>query len=121
MTDIHVEYIEKMTSLTYNVAIELLGIEPTSRDLINDMELRDFSTFMINIGHKASNLYINLCTRMNPTQATKIHKANLKLQKSTQDIQRDRDRTKLGTTEMAKCNCANITLDHEYLCMYGGQ
>ena len=41
--------------------------------------------------------------------------ANLKLQVATQDIQRDADHTKLGTTEMAKCNYANIILDHQHL------
>ena len=102
-----------MTSLTYNVAIELLELEPTCRDLINDMELRDFSAFMIS--HKASNLYIDLCTRMDRTQSTDIHTANLKLQVATQDMQQDADNTKLGTTEMAKCNHANITIDHKYL------
>ena len=66
------------------------------------MELRDFSTSMIDISHKASNLYTNLCTRMDPAQTTDIRTANLELQIAKQDIQRDADHTKLGTTEMAK-------------------
>ena len=40
LTNVHVGYIKKMTSLTYNVAIKLLEIKPTCRDLINYMELR---------------------------------------------------------------------------------
>ena len=115
LTNVHVGYIKKMKSLTYNVAIELLGIKPMCRDLINDVELKDFSTSMIDISHKASNLYIDLCTRMDPTQTTKIHTANLVLQIAIQDIQRDADHTKLGTTKMAKGNYANITINHDYL------
>ena len=79
------------------------------------MELRDFSTSMIDISHRASTFYTNLGTRMDPTQIVEILTANTKLQKATQDIQRDSNLMKLGTTETAKCNYANLTLDHEYL------
>ena len=79
------------------------------------MELRDFSTSMIDISQRASTSYTNLSTRMDPTQVVEILTTNTKLQKATQDIQRDSNLMKLGTTETAKCNYANLTLDHEYL------
>ena len=79
------------------------------------MEIRDFTTSMIDISHRASTFYTNLSTQMDPTQAVKLLDANTKLQKATQDIQRDSNLMKLGTTETPKCNYANLTLDHKYL------
>ena len=112
--DTHVGYIIRMLSLTYAVDIELLETRPTCRD-INDMEIRDFSTSMIDISHRASTFYTNLRTRMDPADAAKLLDDNNALHKAMQNIQRDSCLVKLGTTEMAKCNYANLTLDHEYL------
>ena len=110
----HAGYINRMTSLTDAVATELLKTRPTCRDL-NDMELRDFTTSMIDISQRASTFYTNLGTRMDPTQVVEILTANTKLQKATQDIQGDYHFMKLGTPETAKCIYANLTLDHDYL------
>ena len=79
------------------------------------MEIRDFSTSMFDIIRRASTFYTNLSTQMNPTDATKLLDANNTLQKAMQNIHRDSCLVKLGTTEMAKCNYTNLTLDHEYL------
>ena len=44
-----------------------------------------------------------------------IHTANYELQVATKDIQGDADHRNLGATEAAKCDHANITMDHDYL------
>ena len=59
---LHVGYIKRMSDLTYDVADDLLDIDPGCRDHINDTELKDLSTSMINIGRKASATYGDLCT-----------------------------------------------------------
>ena len=91
LMNVHVGHINKMKNLTYNVASELLGIKPMCRDRSNDMELKEFSTSMIDIGHRASNHYTDLCSRVDPTHTANIHIANHELQVGTQDIQRDTD------------------------------
>ena len=52
--DTHIGYIFDMTNLTCDVAIKLINHDPTSRDLINDMELRDFNKSLIDISQRAS-------------------------------------------------------------------
>ena len=48
----HVKDIAMMTPLAYIVDAYLMDTQPTCRDL-NDMEIRDFSTSMIEICHRA--------------------------------------------------------------------
>ena len=60
---LQVEYLKRMSGLTYKVNNGLLDIDPVCRDHINDAELKDFSTSMINIGRRASTIYKDLCTR----------------------------------------------------------
>ena len=46
-----------MCNLTYDVADDLLDIDPGCRDHINDTELKNFSTSIINIGCRAYTLW----------------------------------------------------------------
>ena len=101
-TNTHVGYIIKMTNLTYAVDIELMETKPTCRDL-NDMEIRNFSTSMIDISHRASTFYTSLSTRLDPADAAKLLVVNRTLQNAMQNIQRDVCLVKKGTTEKAKC------------------
>ena len=71
--DTHVGYIIKMTNLTCAVAIELINQDPTSRDLINDMELRDFNTSMIDISQRASTAYTNMFDGISSSMAIRLN------------------------------------------------
>ena len=64
--------------MAHEIADDLLDIEPTCSNHINDIELKDFSTYMINIGRKASAIYGELCT-----WEASISRASLALQKAT--------------------------------------
>ena len=46
---LHVEYLEQMSGLINDVAINLLNIDPGCRDHINDAELKDFNTYIVPI------------------------------------------------------------------------
>ena len=92
-----------MTSLIYGVALELLEIKPTCKDLINNMELRDFSMSMINISHRASTFYTNLSTRLDPKDDARVLIVHRALQTAIHDVQREVCYVKKGTIEKAKC------------------
>ena len=110
--DTHIGYILDMTNLTYAVPVEIINHYPTSRDLINDMEIRDFNTSMIDISQRASAIYTNReifgirtdvrdCERLNTWRdgnMEDILAANTKLQKATQDLQEYSNKLKLETT-----------------------
>ena len=66
----HVKDIVKMTHLAYDVDIDLMETQPTCRDL-KDMEIRDFSTSMIEICQRASTFYTKLSTKLNPEDETR--------------------------------------------------
>ena len=57
--DKHIGYILDMTNLTYAVPVEIVNHYPTSKDLINDMEIRYFNMSMIDISQRASAIYTN--------------------------------------------------------------
>ena len=113
-TSTHVGYIIKMTHLTYAVDIDLMETKPTCRDL-NDMEIRNFSTSMIDISHRASTFYTSLSTRLDPADAARVLVVNRILQTAIHNVQREVCHVKKGTTEKAKCIYMNIKLDHKYL------
>ena len=106
----HVGYIKRMRGLLYGVAINLFNIRPSHRDHINDAELKDLNTSMIDIGHRASANYKGLCI-----WEDSITRANLELQTAIKAIQEEKDRRQLGATQIANCDHANITLDCNYL------
>ena len=107
---LHVGYIERMRDLAYEVAIDLIKIEPRHREHINDAELKDLNTSMIDIGHRASASYKGLCT-----WEASIARANLELQTATKAIHEEEDHRHMEATQMAKCDHANITMDCNYL------
>ena len=84
----HVKDIAKMTHLTYDVDIDLMETQPTCRDL-NDMEIRDFSTSMIKICHRASIFYTKLSTRLDPEDDAKVLLVHKDLQVAMLTIQED--------------------------------
>ena len=88
-----------MRGLTYEVAIDLLDIEPTCRDHINDAELKDFSTSMIDIGRRASAIYKDLCTK-----EASIASANLELLYARKAPHEGKDYRKQRAIGIAKCN-----------------
>ena len=106
----HVGYIERMRDLAYEVAIDFINIEPNHKDHINDAELKDLNTSMIDIGHRASSNYKGLCT-----WEASITRANLELQTAIKAVQEEKDRRQLGATQIAICDHANITMDCNYL------
>ena len=108
--NLHVEHIERMCNLAYEVAEDLIDIKPTCRNHINDTELTDFYTSMIDIGHKALATYKNLCTR-----ETSITRASLALTQAIRSVQHSKDIRKKGATKIAKANHAKITIDYDYL------
>ena len=75
-----------MSELAHRVADNLLDIRPTCKDHINDIELKGFSTSMINIGHRTSVIYGNLCTR-----EASIARASLVLNQTMETIQHVKD------------------------------
>ena len=83
---LHVGYIERMKELAYGVATDLIYSELEHRSFINDAELNDLITSMIDIGHKASATYKGLCN-----WEASITRANLKLQTATKCVQKEKD------------------------------
>ena len=107
---VHVEYLEQMSNLVDGVAEDLLDIDPGCRDHINDTELKDFSTSIINIGCRASTIYADLYTWNAP-----ITKAGRGLHQAMETVQHGKDHRQRLATEIAKSIHTCIMLDHDYL------
>ena len=87
-----------MTHLTYDVDIDLMETQPTCRDL-NDMEIRDFSTSMIEICHRASIFYTKLSTQLNPEDDAKVLLVHSDLQTAIHTIHEEVSHVRRGTIE----------------------
>ena len=99
-----------MSNLTNDISNDLLDIDPRCRDHINDAELKDFNTSILDIGYKASNIYADVYTYIAP-----ITEAGRKIQKAIKDVQHSRNHRQRGATEMAKSIHTRIMLDNDYL------
>ena len=95
---LHVEYLKRMSGLTYEVEKDLL------------VELKDFITFMIYIGRRASAIYKDLCT-----WETSISRAHTELLYTRKSVHEGKDYRKRGAIGIAKCDHANISYDYDYL------
>ena len=60
---LHVSYIRRMSSLTHKVNSELINTDQTGNNHINDTDLKNYGTSIIDIGRRASALYKNMCTK----------------------------------------------------------
>ena len=107
---LHVGYIEKMSNLIDDVADDLLDIDPGCRDHINDTELKDFSTSILNIGCRAFSIYGDLCT-----WEASIAEASRELNQAMRTVQHGKDHRQRGAIEIAKSINTCIKLDHDYL------
>ena len=56
---LHVSYIKRMSRLTYKVNSDLMDIDQTGNDHINDTDLKNYGTSIIDIGRRASAIYKN--------------------------------------------------------------
>ena len=62
-TPLHVSYIKEMSRLQYKVNNDLMDIDQTCNDHINDTDLKNYGASIIDIGRRASAIYKNMCTK----------------------------------------------------------
>ena len=107
---LHVKYLEQMSSTISDVAKDILKIDTDRKNHINDVDIKDFETSIIDIGYEASNIYADVYTYIAP-----ITEAGRKLDKSIKAVQQGRNHRRKRETETAKSTHMCITLDYDCL------
>ena len=102
-----VEYLEQMSSLINDVANHLLNIDPGCRDHINEVELKDSETSILDIGYEASDIYADVYTYI-----ANITEAGRKIDKAIKAVQHGRNHRQRGATEIAKSILTCIKKSH---------
>ena len=107
---LHIGYIKRMSSLTYKVNSDLMDIDQTGRDHINDTDLKNYGNSIIDIGRRASALYKDICTK-----EESINSAHIGMLYARQAAHEGKDHRRQGAIRIAKCDQANISCDYDCL------